>query len=286
MYFHEYFDDSIFDIEESLVELEEQNNLYTEANTSELLNQGKKLYDKSIGKWAKWYDDKSGRAFINYNNDDKNYQNYTKNGFQYNADQRRWDKGKYQNIKSNIDSDIQNKLRLAEDEYKSRMRQATTREEKREIRKQYENIKNSINYNKSLYNKASNDIKRRGSIFTGKKEQEKEYNQTAAELKNKRDESKAVYRNAVHDYVNRNQAKSDRMMKKDPKTGLSKYDRKAIKMAYKANDQNADEQRMLTQANKAAENGYFGGAYDKKSELKQRFAAQGKLPNHLKSQFF
>ena len=105
-------------------------------------------------------------------------------------------------------------------------------------------------------------------------------------MKNKRDESKAVYRTAVHDYVNKNQAKSDRMMKKDPKTGLSKYDRKAIKMAYKANDQNADEQRMLTQANKAAENGYFGGAYNKKSELQQRFAAQGKLPNHLKGQFF
>ena len=166
------------------------------------------------------------------------------------------------------------------------MRQATTREEKRDIKNQFKNIKNSINYDKSLYDKASTDIKRRGSIFTGKKEQEKEYNKTVAELKNKRDESKAVYRNAVHDYVNKNQAKSDRMMKKDPKTGLSKYDRKAIKMAYKANDQASDDQRMVTQANKAAENGYFGGAYNKKSELKQRFAAQGKLPNHLKSQFF
>ena len=286
MYSHEYFDDSIFDVEESLAELEEQNNLYTEANTRELINQGKKIYDKSIGKWAKWYDDKAGRAYTNYDAADMKYDKYTRDGFQYDRDQRRWDKGKYKNFKANANADIQNKLRLAEDEYKSRMRQASTREEKREARKQFKNIKKEIERRKSNYDKAGSDYKRRGSILSGKQEQKKVYDQTSAKLKNERDMAKAIYRNAVHNYVNNNQAKSDRMMKKDPKTGLSQYDRRAIKMAYKANDAKADEQRMINQANRASDNGYFGGAYDKKSELRQRFAAQGKLPDHLKGPLF
>ena len=178
MYSHEYFDDSIFDTEEYLAELEDQNNLYSESSrvsAKELLDQGNKLYRKSIGKWAKWDNDQAGRAFSGYYDADTKYDDYTKYGFQYDPEQRKYDKGKYQSFKAQTESNIQNKLRLAEDEYKSRMRQATTPEERKEAKKQYQIVLMDIRRLEADYKRKASEFKKRGTIIKGHKEQEKEY---------------------------------------------------------------------------------------------------------------
>ena len=284
----ENFDDSAFDQEEMFIDLEEMNNLYEESKfMDDLIARGENKHISRLKQWSKYVDPEIGRAYRKYDAADKKYFDHTKNGFRLDYGRHQRASDTYNRNKIMSDNDIQNKRRAVEDAFRSRMRQATTKEERLEAKKARDNMMAQIERDRSNYDRELGRVKSHVKRFgknNWKKTQENEYNTKATTLKNKREEYGNDFKKQADDFALRKSVDlKDKYSKVDPRTGLSKYDRKMIKRGYKEMDAERDVAKFKQIQQNAPTNGYFGDVVgNKKNELRGRYAAQGKLPDHLK----
>lgn len=293
------FDDSEFDIEEALMDLEESVNLYDESMRDDLINRGRATYDRIARRNATLANKELGRKFKNYEKSEQQYNDHVDRGFQYDplaADEQLTN---YKNYTAKGDAAFQKRKLDIEEEYNARMRQASTREEKRAARQAKRDMIKALNNNMTGYKTNKNEMMR---TQVGKNQRQKEaiqrnaYNQKTAELNNLRTQNKAEYMDAAKAAAAKDPIYSKKYTKVDPNTGMSKLDRKALRNAYKEMDAEQDAKAREKQLASARRNGYFGQykeknplipnfidngkteRYNQKVDMKNRLAAKGKLP--------
>ena len=278
----ESFDDSAFDEEEVFIELEEMNNIYDESAVSDLINRGQAAYKKSLTKWAKYKDSDAKRYFDKYDKADKEYDDYTKDGFKYDKMAHVKARDNYNLFRASSNADLQNKRRMMEDEYKSAMRRATTPEEKESAKHGKRLFQDQIARDEENYNRRADQLDQMSPKRGWKQKQLTDYQNTSASLQNKRQAAKADYRNAADKWANNKLHVQKSHAGKSTPGNINQFDRKMIKKGYLTQQREQEENRGRQMVQNARANGYFDDINDRKSYLKAQMAAKGKLPESMK----
>lgn len=281
------FDDSEFDMDQILLDLEESVNLYEESLKDDLIAKGKESYNKAIRKIGAENDKIVGRKFNEYEKKDAQYQKKSRDPFVFDKLKAASRRDEYNKLDRRFKSDIQKRNMQNEKEYNSRVRQASNQAEKDRALADYQEIQNGIRGQQQNYQHQLNEMNKK--LPKNKREEEQmqkdEHYQNIRNLRADADKARDAYRKEADKYVKKNSlysAKNTATPIQNGKPTMSKLDRKALRRAYKEMDAERDRQRMNAMTKDARRNGYFADPTDHKRELKNHLAAQNKLPDYMK----
>lgn len=283
--YSENFDDSIFDTEEILINIEESVNIYEESLRDDLIMQGKKSYNKAIRKLAVQNNKDIRDKFDDYKEINDEYYRKADRGFQFDPLREKERLTNYQRQKNRNDSSLQKRRLAIEEEYKSRKRQAVTPQDKQDAKKAYKAELKMLARTMDKYNKQNREAQ--SVVPRNKKDQralqEQEFNANMQKLNKEREAAKNDYMHAANKYVRKNSLYTNKKNQiVDKNTQMTKLDRKALRRAYKEMDGQVDRANEVKMLQNARNNGYYQDPYDKKTMIKNRLAAKGKLPDHMK----